>query len=370
MRRFQLLLAALPCLLACGHGDLTAAEFPAAYAQAYSGQVSRCRAEAAYLAQQDLASVRDLFAVDLPKAIKLGRAAFDPVQARACLAALSGRGCGRVTATPTACFNAVHGLVPDGGACAWYLECAHGFCSGDTGCPSTCVGALGQGAQCPDKVTNAQCDLRLGVDCIASVCSPPLAAGAVCDETSRCAAGLYCDSFASKCAALKNEQVVCGADEECADGLYCQQSSGGGLCRKKVAQGLPCGEDPDHATSAASECQDGLLCAGFSRKPLQPGACAAPGDVGAACAAGRDVTGCARGLNCSGGACALPPGPGNPCFGGGCIDGAWCDAAGRCQAQGSDGAACTQDVQCAGHRCDPGSGKCATPDSLHACHEP
>lgn len=370
MRPLLTLLLAISA--ACGHGDLTAAEFPAAYAQAYSGPISRCRHEASYLAQRDLADTRDNYAVDLPKAIKLGRAAFDPVQAQACINALNTRGCGRVTETPTACVNAVRGLVPDGGACAWFLECAHGYCSGDTGCPATCVGALGAGAQCPNKTTNAQCDARLGVDCIASVCSPPLTPGVTCDETSRCAVGLFCDSFDSKCAPLLNEQVVCGADEQCADGLYCQLGRGGGLCRKKVLQGKPCGEDADHTQSAESECQDGLVCAGFARKPLQPGVCSTPGDVGARCTPSTNVNGCTLGLNCSNGACALPPGPGQSCFNGTCLEGAaWCDGSSRCQALVADGGACTQDEQCSGRHCDSaGTGKCATPESLHACHEP
>ncbi len=370
--RLAVLSLALSSLAACGHGDLTAAEFPAVYAQAYSAPVSRCRHQAGYLAQQDLADTRDNFAIDLPKAIKLGRAAFDSKQAQACIAALTGRGCGRVTETPASCWNAVRGLVPDGGACGWLLECTHGFCSGDNGCPATCIGALTAGAECPNKTSNAQCDARLGVECISSVCSPPLAAGGACDETSRCAAGLFCDSFDSKCAPQHNEQVVCGTDEECVDGLYCQLTSGGGLCRKKVAQGKPCGEDQDHAIAAENECQDGLLCLGFARKPPRPGICGVPGDVGSSCAASAQVPGCAQGLNCSGGLCTLPPGPGQTCLNGACLDGtAYCDASGQCQALLADGAACTQDQQCQGRHCDSGgTGKCMTPARLHACHEP
>ncbi len=355
---------------ACGQGNLTAAEFPTAYAQAYSAPVSRCRHEASYLAQQDLADTRDIFAIDLPKAIKLGRAAFDPVQAQACLNALNGRGCGRVTESPTACVNAVRGLVADGAACSWFLECAHGYCSGDSGCPATCGAALGTGAQCPGT-NNAQCDARLGLECIASVCSPPLTAGLTCDETSRCAGGLFCNSFDSRCAPQSNEQAVCGADDQCATGLYCQFASGGGLCRKKVSLGKPCGEDQDHAQSAENECQDGLVCAGFARKPLHPGVCSAPGEVSAGCTPGSDLNGCAHGLNCSNGTCVMPPGPGQSCFNGACLDGAYCDGAGHCQALLADGGGCTQNEQCLGRNCDAaGTGKCVTPEGLHACHEP
>ena len=314
---------------------------------------------------------RDTLAKDLPKALALGRAAFDTAQAQACLAALSGRGCDRVTQVPASCWNAVRGLVADGGACSWLLECTHGFCSGDNGCPATCIGALAAGAQCPGK-RNEQCDARLGLDCIAGVCGPPIAAGGACDGTPRCAAGLFCDNATAKCAALKNEQVVCAADEECRDGLYCLLSSGGGLCRARVPAGKPCAEDPDHAASAASECVDGLLCAGFSRKPLKAGTCAAPADVGAACAAGSDVTGCASGLNCAGGTCALPPGPGQACFGGGCKrDAAYCDAGNQCAALLADGSTCADSRQCQGRNCDQASGQCLTVDSgIHACHEP
>lgn len=370
MRR--LLWSSTVCALvaACGQGGLTSAEYPGLYAQAYSAPISACRHEARYLAQQDLQDTRDLLATDLPRAIKLNRAAFDATQAQACLAALAGRGCSRVTEVPAVCWNAVRGLVADGGACSWLLECEHGFCSGDNGCPATCGGALTAGAACPGK-KNEQCDARLGVDCVAGVCSGPLIVGAACDSTARCSPGLFCDSVDQKCAPQHYEQTVCGADEECKDGLYCQLTSGGGLCRRQVAAGQPCGEDADHALSATSQCADGLLCAGFSRKPLKAGTCAAPGDLGAGCSASSDVTGCASGLDCASGACAMPPGPGQPCFNGSCLRGtAFCDAGNHCVALFADGTACTDSSQCQSRDCDAASGKCLTPDSLHACHEP
>ena len=376
--RLSLFLSLLLLSSACGNGPLTAANFPAAYAKAYSEPVSRCRHQAAFLAQADLAGTQGTYDTDLPKALKLGRAAFDATQAQLCLDALTGRDCDRVNETPTACFNSVRGLVPDGGACSWLFECAHGFCGGDNGCPSKCPGALTLGAECPGK-GNVQCDQRLGIDCIASVCSAPLAVGGTCDESSRCAMGLFCDSFDSKCATKKNEQVVCAVDEECVHGLYCQLSGDAGLCRKKVAQGKPCGDDANHARSAASECADGLLCAGFSLKPPHPGVCSAPGDVGAACTASADVSGCAEGLNCKGGLCALPPNPGQSCFSCVCADGAYCDAdpaaascdpAAKCKAVLADGQTCTRSDQCAGRNCDSNTGTCLTPAGIHACHEP
>jgi|GEM_PF-1708139 len=358
------LIAVLACAAGCGGGELTAAGYPAAYAKALSAQVTLCRHAAASVAREDEDSVRADFEPDLVKAIKAGRASFDPKAAQACLDGLNApRDCRRPTSRPVACFNAVIGLETKGASCSWLYECVRDFCDSSAGCPGTCPVTLGAGAPCGGQGAG-ECDGRQGLLCIENLCSQLLPAFAHCPGTSFCDVGLYCDDSSSKCMPERSELGACASDEQCQQGLFCAA----GFCRKKVARGLPCGEDSSLAPSASSECQDAFLCAGFSRSPLRPGTCASPGEVGAACVSEAEIPGCAEGLDCAANLCTLPPVSG-PCFRGTCLRGtAFCDDAGQCETRRAAGSACTDYGQCLDGACTAGS--CAPDTALKACHEP
>lgn len=366
--RFLALLAALP-FLACGGGDPTPASFPAAFSQAVNGPQARCRRLASYFDQRDVADTRGLYEPDLQRAVKAGRVRFDPAQARVCLDGMNARGCDRPSAaTAAACRAAVTGLVATGSPCFWLYECAQGICiPGKSGCPATCPPVVPEGGQCPGD-GQANCDERKGLRCIAGTCSQLHADGNGCTTISDCAPGFFCAGGAS-CAPLRNELASCEANEECATGLYCQLTSAGGLCRKKVVQGKPCGEDDAHAPSAASECDDGLVCTGFVAKKGSPtpGTCSPFSDAGGPCVA-ADITGCAAELLCNAGRCELPPTSG-PCSDTNrCLRGtAYCDAGNQCRTLKENGLACTQNNECAGGLCDPASSTCK--DSDRNCHE-
>ena len=369
MKRFCALL--LLSAAACGHGDLTAAEFPAAFAHALDGPQAFCRKQAAYLEQTAEQEDAHTYSDDLPKAIKAGRAKFDPRAARRCIDGLTSRTCDRIaTDVLQSCFAATTGLVAAGGSCSWVFECAEGFCTrGDSGCPATCTRAVQPGGTCPGK-QNAQCDGRAGFGCVNSVCVAPLGVGETCSFTSNCQVPFYC-SASSLCARRGDALASCEQDEQCSPGLYCRVTSAGGLCNKKVARGQPCGEDADHAISADSECADGLLCSGLIQRKGAPvaGTCVPPGDVGATCNAGADVNGCAAGLNCVSGRCTMPPSSG-PCVNGACLrSAAYCDPSGQCQPRKANGAACKDAHECQSSYCPQASGTCDDSPEV-SCHEP
>jgi hypothetical protein len=357
----------LPALLACSSKDLvTAAAFPAEFGKAVCQVQSPCRGEAGYLEQQCEDEASSVYAGDLAKAIAAGRATFDAQQAQACLDGLHARKCGRTPPeVDQACERAVRGTVAAGGSCEWLFECASGRCEPESAgsCPAKCITAAGVGQSC----NAGPCDLRAGLRCIDNVCSQLHTVDQKCSSSTDCAIDLYCDGF-NKCSVRAFEQASCQTDEECADGLFCDASAEGGLCRKKIAQGASC--TAASAQSIAGACVDGSVCKGFSstKTATTPGTCTALGDVGAACVASAQVTGCADGLLCASGKCAEKPVSGPCTQDDDCKEGfAYCDGA-ACQLLKNDGVACVASNECDSHFCDPDQAKCV--DNSPACHEP
>jgi hypothetical protein len=376
MRRARLLFA---LAAACGHG-LSSDDFPGAFAQAVCSVQSRCRVEGRYLEQDCEKELRTFFAPDLRKAIAARRVAFDAGQAQACLDGLLARGCvtdstGRKSApapplVDQACASAAKGLVAEGGQCFWLYECAAGSCvPAQPGvCPARCIGAVGEGGACPGK-NNAGCDARAGLRCIAGVCSKRHTATQSCVSDSDCAADLFCrDGLA--CALRGNELASCGAQNECNAGLFCDLTASGGLCRRKGGQGKPCGTDAQ-SLAVDQECADGLVCKGYTpaKTGPTPGTCTPAGDEGATCFTAASITGCAGGLVCGGGRCALKPISGPCSVRDDCRPhAAFCSAAGQCQALKAAGEACVEAYECESSYCPAASGKCE--EMAGACHEP
>lgn len=85
---------------------------------------------------------------------------------------------------------------------------------------------------------------------------------------------------------------------------------------------------------------------------LTPGVCAARSDVGGPCVPfvpDFTVTGCATGLDCVAGHCAMPPASGACGPNGDCAPGSFCSASSlTCTPQVPAGAPCTDSSQCAG----------------------
>lgn len=366
--RFGLIL--LLSALACGGGSkaptVTAAEFPAAFGKAVCQVKSSCHQEAAYVEAQCEEESSAVYGTDLAKAIAAGKATFDAAQAQACIDGLKARGCGRTPpAVDQACEQAVRGTVAAGGSCNWLYECATGRCEPESAgaCPATCKPVAGNGASCPDPA----CDFRAGLRCIDNVCSALHTAGQKCKSVDDCGVDFYCDAT-DQCAARGGELASCEENGQCAAGLFCDVSSEGGLCKKQIAPGQAC-----TATSLGAirnACVDGSVCKGFAftKTASTKGTCTALGDVGAACAATADVTGCAEGLVCTNGKCAEKPVSGSCAQDDDCKEGvAYCDGA-ACQLLKDAGAACADAKECESHFCDPGTAQCV--DTSSACHEP
>ena len=363
MRRIAPLLA---LALGCAKATVSARDFPALFARAVCEVQMTCRGEATFLEQQCEADSGALFAPDLDKALAAKKAVFDPGQAQACLDGLRARGCDRTPPeVDQACERAVTGTLQKGQPCSWIFECAQGRCEPALagGCPASCGTAAGEGQSCADS----PCDLRAGLRCIENVCSRLHAPGGKCSSDSDCAPGLYCDGF-DKCSTRAFEQASCQSDTECATGLFCDAGAEGGLCRKRFAQGASCTAASEQ--SIATACAEGLVCKGFrfAKTGATPGTCVTLGQIGAACVASAQVTGCAEGLSCNGGFCADKPTSGACAAPEDCKDGvAYCDGS-QCKPLKGVGDACATSEECESRSCDPSAGKCASSDP--SCHEP
>lgn len=130
------------------------------------------------------------------------RAAFRPDELDACLDDLRGWSCDQLRAREPVgdrVCDAVEGLVEPGGACAQDMECASGYCEGETTCRArpgageACTGECGDGLYC--KITDA-----------GSICVAVKEDGQPCAFDNTCASG-----------ACNGE--VCGPANECVTGL-------------------------------------------------------------------------------------------------------------------------------------------------------
>ncbi len=256
-----------------------------------------------------------------------GRLGYDPATAAACLGSPF-EGCeGPVPWDVRLCANAVHGLVPDGGACFLSNECSGGEqCQGPCGA-STCTPRLAGGLATCDYFRG--CDADAGLACNGEgycVLALPVDGG-MCDTVADCPPGLVCGGGAGgtplglgqTCHPLSPPVSSCTSDLDCDFGLsmYCAD---GGTCE------LPRIVDGGACTGAG--CAPGLVCRGYwsvaladGGVDLHSGACGPASDLGGPCveppspAPSQD---CAFGLACSCGLCAPAPqsgacGPGSSC---------------------------------------------------------
>jgi hypothetical protein len=187
--------------------------------------------------------------------------------------------CGACTAT-----------VPAGGACdPTNPQCAASSeCTMDGSGSSTCVAATygGAGVMC-DSDTKL-CDDGLVCDSTTEVCAQPGVAGAACETSRACAAGLVCADGA--CAAGAALGAPCGTTTACGTGLTCDASTGAcaaiqwasdgdacsesspclvgvcnfegsstsGICPDVAANGQPCPTDATSTCDTFSECINGV----------------------------------------------------------------------------------------------------------------
>ena len=227
---------------AAGGETFTLDEMPAKVGEAACGLLERCFGELASLFLGDI-DCEGQFSLqfadgELPAiraAIEAGRVTFHGELGPACLDDFLNADCSATGGGPPgACDDIFEGSVAAGGDCTLDEECVGtSFCAVDDACPGTCT-ARG-------------------------------AAGAPCEESEHCAAGLSCNE-------------------------------GAGECEPPVAVGQACEGDEN------GQCQVGLMCLGSDEEAGTPGTCTEPstifvGDAGDACDLAANSW-CKAGLSC------------------------------------------------------------------------
>jgi hypothetical protein len=219
---------------------------------------------------------------------------YDPQSAAACLAA-PWTACWTwetQAVQPQACDSVFAGLIPDGGACQFNVECIDGTCvSAGEMCGGTCAPP-----------------------------SPPVGAyagGRFCAYGAGCANGGLCDGVTCRGSLQAGDNCAEVGYFGCAPGLFCDNT---GTCQLQVVQGGTCLYDPKQdnvfvGPDLRGLCQPGLVCQGealLSDGGLLPGTCEPPARIGEACAElandeVKHVSGCVLGAVCSCGVCVPPP---------------------------------------------------------------
>jgi len=221
-------------------------------------------------------------------------------------------------------------------------------------CPTLFEGASGEGDACTFSVQclgDGLCWPGAGERC--GTCRPPAEAGEACIYGG-CVAGTACvvragvASHSNLCAPLDLPEGAPCAEGICAEGLACVGRNGAPLtCEATVGLGESCQE---------RSCARGLGCdRDFRCVELRTG------NEGSECRP-DGVTFCRSDLECdfNRGRCVVRPGPGEPCVGLACSEGAYCDEDDTCRQRLAIDSPCDLPWQCA----SPATcieGRCAIP---------
>lgn len=328
---------------------------------------------------------------------------YDPVRALACADAFLTRDCAAWTQEPDPCTRFLLPAAQPRQACyGTYTECVEGVCRGAT-CPRSCLPRGLAGEVCQETP-----DCRAGLYCRPTsspgvgTCTPYGTAQQPCSPLAPCSTGLTC--LLGQCVVLPGEGELCPG-LKCDETTWCAGGADGGVCQLRRNRGAPCVEDaeclqgdlceelsglcasPQVTQSGApcgprQQCPTGTACLGLSA--TSPGACVAPGRLGAPCRSwaecSDDLTclegdggrscgprgqagtpcvtdrACAALHGCLGQVCAPLPLPGSPCapglrcLYGACVLGA--DGGLICGGPQGPGVSCRQGGECASGRCD------------------
>jgi hypothetical protein len=301
---------------------------------------------------RDMGALRDRL-LGVERGLAAGRYWFDPEQAAACLQQLAAAGCqpDYDTAIPGCLAGAVPAgvrpAVAPGGACERWEECVGGRCTGELGCPGTCVahnpdidGPCGPEQLCAD-----------GLYCDRGTCQLRGDVGATCrGHWQACAPGLVCHGWRpavddphhprpeqpGKCERPRAVGQPCRRlplRDDCEPDLFCDPAGAPPTCRTRLSEGTSC--------STHDACADGLACAGLSA--ASQGACRPFGDHRSPCDPHADVTVCPSDTRCTpAGTCARRGGDGDACSESrDCLPYHWCDPQRRtCVAQAQPGDPC------------------------------
>jgi hypothetical protein len=314
-----------------------------------------------------------------------GRLRLDPSRTAACLTAAREAPCGPIAETflwtvvgsadalsmVPACRTALAGSRGPGEGCRevrekslFIEECAEGhFCDRTkrTGCESTCMPRLAEGAACVQR-SDGQCGPGLGCQrgkctalrrkphgaactaddqcldrCIEGRCVTAGLDGARCGGDQDCAGDLRCDAATSRCITRQGLAGTCSSTRDCSWGRACIA----GQCAVRLGGGTAC--DADDA------CADSLRCVG--------GTCATPSRRGGRC---DDADDCA---DVDARCLALSPDAATVChvgvvpLGASCELDALCGPEGRCRGEAGGRSICVPRL--------PVGTSCAQPNDCH-----
>lgn len=387
-------------------GSVTVDQYCDGIAGAICDEYIACnRAEASWKTDC-IALFSSYFCRGLRQSVQSGEQSFDGNRAAACLAALQtgGATCNGFSTlyTNSDCDNATTGLVPSGGQCDEYGDCANGYCSLKQDAGSQCDGKCTGGGSSAGGLNEPcygpnifSCDTPYWCDVAANTCRSPQGTGSSCTNTLMCNADNYCNTSTSQCTALPgagqpcnlaaypycnsssycsgsqcvaklNAGASCTSTGQCASGLVCSQNQ----CRTRVAEGGACTD---------GECQTDLICDSITKTCSKYGSV----DAGAPCSQTRYC----NGSWCSGmkanpdggvgtaGTCTASY-VGYPCSShASCQSGTYCNGAdagvsGACAAA-SASTPCSYDQNCrADDYCRESTRLCATPAGPGASCEP
>jgi hypothetical protein len=282
---------------------------------------------------------------------------YDAHMAAACLAA-PWTACPDIetnVSLPTPCDSIFGGLVPDGGACQFDLECTLGAClRPGTSCDGTCMPS----SALPPAI-------RPGSDCTYT---------GACGDTGLTCDGEFCRGGAGPGASCEASSFF--AFYDCAAGLYCEPASG--KCQPQIAEGGSCLTGFLVQADPLAHCARGLSCIGEAilvDGGTRPGTCEPPSRMGGPCVGIRSDeaqqrSGCVVGGVCSCGVCVPPP------TSGACADG-WtpclpdvsaCDYADTLTCRPlSNFENCSNGQQCTNGYCDTSTGICSDAPLLDSC---
>ncbi len=280
-----------------------------------------------------------------------GQVRFDRALGQACLEDLA-TAAGRCAQLDTLlddpagpCQGALHGVVPEGGACLSDRECGPGaWCDPSGACPGRCTRLAALGEACS---ATRPCGYRGACHCGYGTppCNEPVChlawrlEGDACSSGggAPCGPGTFCRGPDMICTALLGSMAACGlGDNACQPDLRCTDGTSGFTCTGRTPTGWRC-------VPGVRQCAPGAWC--DDSNPADPSCRAFPG-VGGAC--GAPPSGAYETIGCLDADCVIPAGA----------------TAGTCRVRAAYGEACS-----AGQRCTPFSPGVACNAATGRCEE-
>lgn len=269
-------------------------------AQAVCAKISQCTSFSFNVSYGNMATCVARQKLSCIGQTTLNGATIKPANIASCANATTQESCEDFDAgnSPAACRPA--GTLANGAPCGHAVQCVSGYCAGvGAGSCGVCTARAGQGSPCNAMTycdyglycsgsgasrtcakygtQGSACSVANGVLCVGTLacingtCSPPLAAGATCNQTrdllyGGCDGyqGVLCAAGTSRCAAVPYAM----AGQGCPAGTYCNGASCfNGICVAPAADNASCN------TTSGPLCLPVASCTGGKCTVLDPSTC-------------------------------------------------------------------------------------------------